>query len=1200
MSGFKIKNIFKIPFMVFVVFISFFLFNNVKAYQLQYSASGNQIVNGEKGVFVITMGNSYGGKPGNYEYNTWYNSISDNNRSSTSGGNYSSYKLIFHSKERVKYKSIHSISSNTNDWEDRYFIGYDKTKPKKTMSVDKIESGFDCNKYFTMYDENGKRLYAELSKQDTSVIELATGRRYDISEKNTNKSGEFYAYQEAYSKAGDQDVVFTKWFISNKFINDARKTAGLVSKDNKVFFSLPAETHTTYDVFATSNSNEMPTAMEAVEVLTNKYKNLNNWNVFQLGMNSDQHLGQTIINLYDNILELPKIEDAEAFVEHVDESGNQIGGFENKNAIYVDDSSILANTANGTNNKISGYLYQEYYKFDSGRKLRLRRTDTIYKDGYEYELKETWIGSGADKKTAKNNLTKQKSAKEIVTTNENNKATVVKFVYKKKNPPSEPNGKIATIKSESDSGNCSQAYTPTGQDITPYLIANKFKIKNLKYNVLTKEFVSMDIDVLDHGIISNNEGVTGGTIFGGNYDYHTLLNGNKTSEDFILNNNLYDELKGAIDDITHPDRSDYNGYIAKLNNFTSKKTTKDDFTVTKFKVPDNRYNGLRQPKLTASYVSYHVDSNRNITKGGSSTQDCKNIFRVIVYNEIVLKDISVTSSGVVDQTTEGTTTNNVMQKNADFSLSFGAKESIFYGNKIIPDTGIYVDHYYIVFDIDVILNQDVLAVYNSNNGYNEDNVIKKSGNVVPAKSWIKVSNNSSEFRAKASSGAVDQDIVSQVQNKVMVIAVAGNIPKNNDFKKTLEEFVLSNETAICITNTKKDSETRYINKSEKTNKINFTKQCDVQYTEDNSNHKDYYIATKMYEDAWYMVKATATTENIGRIYDFKITDCSDIDYKSVFRRSSTINSVNDLTGITYFSGIKRLDIYSNDSNTLVNRDGIDISNSASKLILPLGPYKNTNISYVAAPKLGYRISFDLKTSGLYNPDSSSGNTRVIEITPSYYYLSKKGDIKDNIQLYYKNSQGKYVNLENEAYTMYFKPNDGYRFNSNLKYTNETKYMSDKLQAISVSNNKSFELNKNMMSINSSNNFIQAWYGEFKLPNSTIVAENNNISKPLSDGYIGVKFNIKCVDKNKDGNVIRTISYNQNNRNDKDSSGRIRQNTTQWDYEGYLGFNSPGNEANGLKLQLENGTLNINNDIYNKIKGTVVLFDIDNRAANDFD
>ena len=53
----------------------------------------------------------------------------------------------------------------------------------------------------------------------------------------------------------------------------------------------------------------------------------------------------------------------------------------------------------------------------------------------------------------------------------------------------------------------------------------------------------------------------------------------------------------------------------------------------------------------------------------------------------------------------------------------------------------------------------------------------------------------------------------------------------------------------------------------------------------------------------------------------------------------------------------------------------------------------------------------------------------------------------------------------------------------------------------------------------------------------------------------------------------------------------------------MGFSTPGADmpANSLGLQLESGTWKIaNNDMYNKIKGTVVLYDTDNRAANDFE
>ena len=85
----------------------------------------------------------------------------------------------------------------------------------------------------------------------------------------------------------------------------------------------------------------------------------------------------------------------------------------------------------------------------------------------------------------------------------------------------------------------------------------------------------------------------------------------------------------------------------------------------------------------------------------------------------------------------------------------------------------------------------------------------------------------------------------------------------------------------------------------------------------------------------------------------------------------------------------------------------------------------------------------------------------------------------------------------------------------------------------------------------------------------------------------------------DDNTVQEISYNTNNKN-----ASPNENTSQWDYEGYLGFNSCGSEykeTDNLSIQLEKGTWKIkNNSMYSLVKSTVVLFDLDNRAANDFD
>lgn len=86
----------------------------------------------------------------------------------------------------------------------------------------------------------------------------------------------------------------------------------------------------------------------------------------------------------------------------------------------------------------------------------------------------------------------------------------------------------------------------------------------------------------------------------------------------------------------------------------------------------------------------------------------------------------------------------------------------------------------------------------------------------------------------------------------------------------------------------------------------------------------------MYSDAYYFAMAKVETTNVGRIYDFKVTDCSDIDYKSVFRKTSTTNKVNELTGVQYFSGVKSFNIYTNEINSLEDRGEINISGSSAK------------------------------------------------------------------------------------------------------------------------------------------------------------------------------------------------------------------------------------------------------------------------------
>lgn len=436
-------------------------------------------------------------------------------------------------------------------------------------------------------------------------------------------------------------------------------------------------------------------------------------------------------------------------------------------------------------------------------------------------------------------------------------------------------------------------------------------------------------------------------------------------------------------------------------------------------------------------------------------------------------------------------------------------------------------------------------------------------------------------------------------DKITVTAVTKNIPANSITEveelykkaKNYEKYFTISDANICSDGDRNDV-TR-------------------------NNYSDTLVGygRKIRNDSNYFSnKVSTSTSNISRVYDFEVTDCTDVNFKSIFRKNE--NGVNVHTGNIYFGGIRRLNVFNYDdsNNNLVPN---------YNMTLPLGPYKQDD-GYVDAPKIGYRISFDLKTSGFYDYTSSEKNQkRTIVILPKFYYISKDGNtFYDNVDAYYKDSSGKYKKLtqisipsdenalkrlyqnyadgsgELSGYKIEYTPNDGYRNVLNIGITNvDDKFSKDK-HTLDMS---ALVLTEKMMCANY-DGFIQSWYGEYKLPNSTILVESGkepNSNNILDKGYLGVVFNIGVVEQQKgDISNSKTVVITYNTPNKKATSSI---NTSQWDYEGYLGFSNAGSALNGnLQLQLANGTWNINNARYQQVKGTVVLFDLDNRAASDFE
>lgn len=325
---------------------------------------------------------------------------------------------------------------------------------------------------------------------------------------------------------------------------------------------------------------------------------------------------------------------------------------------------------------------------------------------------------------------------------------------------------------------------------------------------------------------------------------------------------------------------------------------------------------------------------------------------------------------------------------------------------------------------------------------------------------------------------------------------------------------------------------------------------------------------------------------VNRIYDFRVTDLKDLDWKNVFRDNTSSSYVNQHSGIAYYAGLSKWNTKNPlKYNQIIGRTADEIGTNKAR-ILPLGPYKNTDSSYISAPKMGYRFSFDLKVSG------EGKSEKFVQINPSFYYISKDGKTFytegiGGIYLFYKNSKGQYVRVgsTSDEYKIQFTPNDGYRslIQTDVKNLNSNVVTLGSLRKLILNYSETTTVSKNDAAI--------TYYGEYKLPNSTIAVKvdsngNYDINRPLTDGYIGVIFDI--VAHESDG---VDLSYSKN-------SYKGLTNTSQWDYEGYLGMDKPQKEYS-TTMKLEKGIWTIDNDIYNKIKGTVILYDTDKRASNDF-
>lgn len=606
--------------------------------------------------------------------------------------------------------------------------------------------------------------------------------------------------------------------------------------------------------------------------------------------------------------------------------------------------------------------------------------------------------------------------------------------------------------------------------------------------------------------------------------------------------------------------------------YSDKNTDADQETTYIFKL-----NTLRLTKEYKIDTSVDINNSDGTINEEAVNQKYRYVDPVNIYTPItVSSELLPIGNQIVDQTQNSLKSDetSVIQVNVPFKITFDNNKTD--GIYKIDSTTKYSKGYYIKFDFDV-------------NNVKINGRRYKNGARIPAGTWIGIITKNKSNRAYIEAQAYSADnanVVTEENNGYTVRAVAYNIPS------IMENKVLRFKTLTELEN--------------QINEIKANAQAN-----DPDGLLDY---VNICTSPTYVAEERKNVIVINRVYDFRVTDVKDISWKSVFRKTGG-NSTNAHKGISYYSGVTKWNTESEKSNDIIRRTSSEIGKNPLRT-LPIGPYKNTDTTYIKAPKLGYRFSFDMKVTGAYYSMQKGTNGKVttqvredkkVQIDTKFYYLSKDGTkyLKESdgsskgIYLFYKTSDGKYLRISEDnggGYSIRFTPNDGYR------YIEDSDKSTLSTNSLNIGNLRHLTLTSQMATV-TNNQAAITYYGEYKLPNSTIAVEVNadgsyDINKPLKDGYIGVVFDIYAytgdVNINEQSQDV-ILSYSKNTQ--------AKQNTSQWDYEGFLGYTSygkPVSDSKPITLKLEKGKWTINNTTYNEIKGTVMLYDIDQRAATDYE
>lgn len=301
------------------------------------------------------------------------------------------------------------------------------------------------------------------------------------------------------------------------------------------------------------------------------------------------------------------------------------------------------------------------------------------------------------------------------------------------------------------------------------------------------------------------------------------------------------------------------------------------------------------------------------------------------------------------------------------------------------------------------------------------------------------------------------------------------------------------------------------------------------------------------QSAAHVATTTLKVDVVGRLYDLHITDITDYNWKSVFRKADGVTPT--------------------DKSYWVGKNGIDglARGNEDPFVFPVRHGSHINGIKNLAVKKGYTFRYDFKTKG----DMQSLND-AIRINPRFYFVEKDGTNRQEVDLYYHDDLNYFIKVgsDKDATNRTFKLNETLRHVPLNEITNNAIHYFDHADRFNLQDVKDEYYNKttfgrlymrelskkpietgpygwqilnwNLRTYRGplehqvpANTMIpsteavtkeQTWYGEYSIPAETyVVPKNANIAEEgrvgilnenhplfLKDGYIIVNFEIETI------------------------------------------------------------------------------------------